>query len=68
MDQVKVSPKFQVVIPKHIREAMDLRAGQKMQVLQYDSQIVLVPVRKMDSMRGFARGIDTDVKREPDRF
>lgn len=67
MSAVKVSPKYQVVIPLEVRESLDIRPGEKVQVLQYDNRIELIPVRKIRKMRGFVRGIDTSVKREKDR-
>ena len=68
MDTVTISPKFQVVIPKTIRENLDLRPGQKVQALQYGDRVELVPVRSAREMRGFLRGIDTSVPREDDRL
>ena len=67
MDQVKISPKFQVVIPKAVRESLGLVAGQRLQVVQYGDRIELVPVRDIGEMRGWLAGIDTRVEREPDR-
>ena len=64
---VTVSPKFQVVIPRTIREAMGLEPGQKLQALQYQNRIEFIPVRSMRSMRGFLKGMDTTVVRERDR-
>jgi len=68
MTTVTISPKFQVVIPKEIRESLGLKAGQKIQAIQYDGRIEFVPVRPAREMRGFLRGIDTDVPREDDRL
>jgi AbrB family looped-hinge helix DNA binding protein len=67
MDTLTISPKFQVVIPKAIRELLGLRPGQRVQVMVYDGRIELIPVRKPKEMRGFLKGIDTSVEREPDR-
>lgn len=67
MDTVTISPKYQVVIPKDIRERLDLRPGQKVQALAYDNRIELVPVQPMQKMRGFLPGLNSDVPREPDR-
>jgi len=67
MSVVTVSPKFQVVIPLAIREAMGLEPGQKVQALQYQNRIEFIPVRPMRSMRGFLKGIDTTVPRDRDR-
>ena len=66
--QVTVSPKFQVVIPRKIREAMGIQPGQKMQVIQHGSVIELVPVRPISELRGSLAGIDTHIEREPDRL
>ena len=67
MESVTISPKFQVVIPKQIRESLNLRPGQKVKAIQYDGRIELIPVVPMKSRRGFLKGIDTDVPREDDR-
>jgi AbrB family looped-hinge helix DNA binding protein len=68
MTTVTVSPKYQVVIPREIREALGLQPGQKVQVLQYENRIEFIPVRPIEQMRGFLRGIDTTVERERDRL
>ena len=67
MDVVTVSPKFQVVIPRDIREQLGLEPGQKVQALAYDNRIEFIPVRSLKSMRGFLKGIDTTARRERDR-
>lgn len=67
MTTVTISPKFQVVIPKQIREALRLQPGQKVQMIQYEGQIVVIPVRSPQSARGFLKGIDTTIEREADR-
>jgi AbrB family looped-hinge helix DNA binding protein len=67
MQAVTISPKYQVVIPRRVRESMHLSPGQRVQVVQYGSRIELVPIRRMSELRGLARGIDTRVEREPDR-
>ena len=67
MKTVTVSPKFQVVIPREVRESLSIKAGEKMQIINYADRIELVPVRKIKSMRGFLKGIDTTVTRERDR-
>lgn len=67
MDTVTISPKYQVVIPKSIRESLELRPGQKIEAILYDRRIELVPVRPLNEMRGFLAGIDTEIVREPDR-
>ena len=68
MQTVTVSPKFQVVIPKEIRESLKLIPGQKVQALLYENRIELIPVRLIKKMRGFLNGIDTTIDRETDRL
>ena len=67
METVKLSPKFQVVIPKDIRERLKLKAGQQIQAIAYDDRIELVPVRAVKSLRGALKGLDTTVPRDKDR-
>jgi AbrB family looped-hinge helix DNA binding protein len=67
METVKVSPKFQVVIPRKIRESLGIRAGQRIQVLVYEGRVEFIPLKRMREMRGFLRGIDTTVVRDRDR-
>ncbi len=68
MTAVTVSPKFQVVIPKGVRESMGIVCGQKIQMLIYGNRIELIPIKPMKELRGFLQGIDTSVKREADRL
>ena len=67
MTATTLSPKFQIVIPKSVREALGLTPGRKFHVVEYNGRIELVPLRKAKEMRGFLRGIDTTVEREADR-
>ena len=67
MDTVTLSPKFQVVIPLAIREALHLTAGEKLRVLRYGDRVEVSPVRPIQQMRGFLRGMDTTLPREEDR-
>lgn len=68
MPKVTVSPKFQIVIPQEVREALAIQPGEKLEVFQHDNRIELIPVRPIQEMRGFLRGMDTTVEREPDRL
>jgi AbrB family looped-hinge helix DNA binding protein len=68
MNTVTLSPKFQVVIPKAIRELLRLKPGQKIQAIVYQNRIELIPVRSAKRMRGFIKGIDTSIKRDRDRI
>jgi AbrB family looped-hinge helix DNA binding protein len=67
MSAVKVSPKFQVVIPQAIRQAMGLVPGVSLQVVHFVDRIEMIPVRSSKSLRGSLRGIDTSVPRDRDR-
>lgn len=68
MSSVIISPKYQVVIPRKIRESMQLKPGQKVQVILYGNRIELIPERKISEMRGFLKGINTKIERERDRL
>ena len=67
MLSVKVSPKFQVVIPKQVRESMQIVPGQQMQIIQYENRIELIPERDVKELEGFLSGIDISFDREKDR-
>ena len=68
MEAVKISPKYQIVIPKKLREALNLSPGQRVQMVAFEDRIEMIPVRKMSEMKGFLKGIDTTVERETDRI
>jgi len=69
MARTKVSPKYQVVIPKEVRKSTGLRVGQEMQVIVKGGVIILVPDRPISAMRGFARGIRmTGFREKKDRL
>lgn len=67
MDTVKLSPKYQVMIPKSVREALKLRPGQEVAVMRYRGRIELVPMTPVAEMRGMLRGIEASVDTEQDR-
>lgn len=68
MQVATLSPKFQVVIPRKVRQTLDLQPGQKLQVVAYNNRIELIPVRAMAEARGFLAGVETTIQREPDRL
>lgn len=68
METVTVSPKYQVVIPKSVRDSLQIKPGQKVQVMVYENRIEMIPVVPIQQLRGFIKGIDTTVEREPDRL
>ena len=67
MESVKLSPKYQIVIPKRIREKLKLEPGQILQILEFDNRIEIVPLKNIKTMRGVLKGIDTNIEREGDR-
>ncbi len=67
METVTISPKFQVVIPQRIREAMGISSGEKAHVIPYRNRIEIIPVRNVRKLRGFLKGIDTSFDRASDR-
>jgi len=64
MQTVTISPKFQVVIPKAIREQLKLVVGQKVQAIAYGGRIELIPVQPAQELRGILRGLDTSFVRD----
>lgn len=66
METVTVSRKYQVVIPSRLRKSLGVKPGQKITVILYDNRIEMIPVRPIGEARGFLKGINTSVKREPD--
>lgn len=66
MKAVTVSPKFQVVIPRDV-ESLAIQPGTKVQILQYENRIELIPLKSPKKLRGFLKGIETSVHREQDR-
>jgi AbrB family looped-hinge helix DNA binding protein len=68
MDAVTISPKFQIVIPRTVRETLKLKPGLKVQVLVYGNRIELIPLKQISEMRGFLEGINTEIEWEPDRI
>ena len=68
MESVKISPKHRVVIPKKLREALNLTPGQQVQMVAFKNRIEMIPVRRISEMKGFLKGISTTVEREKDRI
>jgi len=68
MSTVTISSKYQIVIPKSIRDKSDIFPGQKVEVINYDGRIEIIPLKNIKSLRGIAKGINTEIKRDEDRF
>jgi AbrB family looped-hinge helix DNA binding protein len=65
---VTVSSKYQVVIPQDVRESAKIKPGSKMMVVNYGGIIRLLPVKPPSAYRGIARGMDTTIVDDPERF
>ncbi len=68
MKNITISSKYQVVIPKEIRDQLGLKPGQELRAVVHGDRLELIPVRPVNEMRGFLKGINTDVPREGDRL
>ncbi|CAN5688446.1 MAG: AbrB/MazE/SpoVT family DNA-binding domain-containing protein [Gemmatimonadetes bacterium] len=68
MERVTISPKYQVVIPRSVRERLNLQPGQQVQVIPYENRIEFIPLRPARELRGFLRGMSTDLHPDPDRL
>lgn len=68
MITVTISSKYQIVIPRKVREELDIKVGQKIQLIPYQNRIEFVPLKDIKDMKGFLKGISTDVDREQDRI
>lgn len=68
MTTVKISPKYQVVIPKEIRNKLKLKPGQRMQILQFGERIEFILIKNIKEARGFLKGMNTNIAREEDRL
>jgi AbrB family looped-hinge helix DNA binding protein len=68
MNKVTLSNKYQVIIPKEVREKIGLKAGVSFEVIAYSNRIELVPIKPMRSLKGILKGIDTNIIRDEDRI
>ena len=64
MDTVTISSKFQMVIPRAIREKWNIKPGQKVRLIVYGNHLEVVPVRDIKEARGFLKGMSSDIERE----
>jgi AbrB family looped-hinge helix DNA binding protein len=64
-----VSSKYQVVIPKDIREESGLKKGQMCQVISKRGVIALVPDQPLSELKGFAKNVrPAGLREKKDRF
>ena len=66
-ETVVLSSKYQLVIPSRVRKLLKLRPGARIQVMEHNGRIELIPLRSIEETRGFLGPIDTDVERDDDR-
>jgi AbrB family looped-hinge helix DNA binding protein len=59
-----ISSKYQVVIPREIREQFALKPGQKVTFIPYKRTLRVVIVPPIEEAYGFVEGIDTMDERE----
>lgn len=64
MDTVTISSKYQMVIPRSIREKWNVKPGQKVRLIVYGNRLEVVPVRNIKEARGFLKGMSSDIERE----
>jgi len=64
MDTVTISSKYQVVIPRAIREKWNVKPGQKVRFIIYGNRLEIVPVRDIKSARGFLKGMSSTIDRD----
>ena len=69
MSIVTLSSKYQVVIPKEVRNSIGLTAGASLEIMVYDNRIELIPIMPIQKMKGIFKGMDTSfVRDEEDRI
>jgi len=69
METVKVSKKYQVVIPEKLREAAKIKPGDLMVAIAKHGILQYVPVRPLKDTKGMIKGLDSaDIRDETDRF
>jgi AbrB family looped-hinge helix DNA binding protein len=65
---VTVSPKYQIVIPQEVREAMKIKPGQRVMFMEWRGAFVLVPVLDPDEAFGMFKGHDLHIEREKEEY
>lgn len=69
MLKVTISPKFQIVIPKPIREKLKLKPKQSVSILEKDGLIYIIPSKNIKNLRGYLKGMEiTNLREHEDRI
>ncbi len=64
MDTVTISSKYQMVIPRAIREKWDIKPGQKVRLIVHGNHLEVIPVRDIKEARGFLKGMSSEIERD----
>ena len=64
MATTTISSKYQIVIPKDVREKLHLKSGQQMTVVVKAGVVYLIPERPLESFKGFLKGMNAKNIRE----
>ena len=64
MDTVTISSKYQMIIPRAIREKWNIKPGQRVRLIVYGNRLEVVPVRNIKEARGFLKGMSSNIERE----
>lgn len=67
MSIVTVSSKYQVVIPKDVREALGVKPGARFEMIGLQDRIELIPIGSVKKLKGFLKGMDTTLERDDDQ-
>ena len=70
MPKVKVSEKYEIVIPQSIREKLSLKPGEEIEIQETEERkgISIKPSRPVKSFCGILKGMDTSFERDADRL
>jgi AbrB family looped-hinge helix DNA binding protein len=64
MDTVTISSKYQMILPRAIREKWNIKPGQKVRLIVYGDRLEVVKVRDIKEARGFLKGMSSEIERE----
>ena len=67
MDTTTITQDYRIEIPLQLRESLGIKPGQKVQIIPYGDRIEIIPIRELHEMRGYLRGLDSSIERDPDR-
>lgn len=69
MNEVTVSSKYQIVIPRELRSEMGIHKGQKLRVVRCGNRLEVIPARTIAEMEGAFPGLSSEgLRDEDDRY